>query len=305
LGKNWFNGCVKDWIIANYLSEQDIEEILKLKLSFMSQNSDNKENISKKILYCNLVFELTTYIENKDNYFIKSLQYLMKGLIEEVDASDGIKMKSTQELIEAGIYPLLTELSNEDLRKAQEILKLNIEETKDEEPAVEVNKTMEIIPKIFISYSWDGEAHKKWVLTMAEKLTENGVHVFLDRYDLNAGKDMTSFMENSVQESDKVLLIMTPNFKIKAEKREGGVGYETSMITAEIFKNQQTEKFIPIVRLGDRDSCTPTFVQSRLYIDMSDDTKFEENFEELLRSIHNEPKIKRPPIGKKPDFSKK
>ena len=157
--------------------------------------------------------------------------------------------------------------------------------------------------KVFISYSWDNEPHKNWVLNLANKLTENGIYTFFDRYDLRAGKDMNHFMENSVQESDKVLLIMTPNYKMKAEKREGGVGYEISMITSEIFRNQQSDKFIPIVRLGKRDNCTPIFVKSKIDIDMSDDKKFEERFEELLRIIYNEPKIKRPILGGKPNFN--
>jgi hypothetical protein len=83
--------------------------------------------------------------------------------------------------------------------------------------------------KVFISYSWDDEIHKTWVLKIADKLVCNGIFVYLDRYDLKAGKDITHFMENSLKYADKVLLIMTPNFKNKAEKRKGGVGHETSI----------------------------------------------------------------------------
>jgi len=157
-------------------------------------------------------------------------------------------------------------------------------------------------PKVFISYSWDNEIHKSWVRELADKLTDNRIWVFFDGYDLSAGKDITLFMETSVKESDKVLLIMTPNYKVKAEKRTGGVGYETSMVTAEIFNNQQSDKFIPIVRLGERENCTPAFVKSKLYIDMSNDNDFNEKFEELLRTIYNEQKVKRPQLGKRPIF---
>ncbi len=81
------------------------------------------------------------------------------------------------------------------------------------------------VPKVFISYSWDNEAHKQWVVEVASTLTENGIYVYFDRYDLYAGKDMMYFMETSVRNADKVVIIMTPNYKIKAEKRTGGVGY--------------------------------------------------------------------------------
>jgi len=153
-------------------------------------------------------------------------------------------------------------------------------------------------PKVFISYSWDDEIHKSWVLTLADKLTANGVYVFFDRYDLRAGKDLTHFMDSSVREAKKVLLILTPNYKLKAENRQGGVGAEYSMITAEIFSNQHSDKFIPIVRLGKRNDCTPTFVKSKIDIDMSNDCKFDENFESLLQTIFEINDTPRPPLGK-------
>ncbi|MCL2098067.1 MAG: toll/interleukin-1 receptor domain-containing protein [Bacteroidales bacterium] len=160
------------------------------------------------------------------------------------------------------------------------------------------------IPKVFISYSWDNEIHKDWVLDLATKLRLNRVDVILDIWELRAGRDKDYFMENSVRESDKVLLIMTPNYKIKAENRKGGVGNEISMIRAEKFNNQETEKFIPIVRSGNRDECTPLFVKSLIDIDMSIEDNFEKSFEELLRTIYDEPKNEKPPLGEKPQFTR-
>jgi hypothetical protein len=127
---NWIEGCVNEWIISNYLSEQDIEEILKLKMSFLAQLSDNKEIILKKLLYCNLVYELTFFVENKDKYFLKSLQIFMNGLIDKVDirknTEDEPKLKFTRELLEERILPLLAELPSEDLKKGQKILKIDV-----------------------------------------------------------------------------------------------------------------------------------------------------------------------------------
>ena len=158
------------------------------------------------------------------------------------------------------------------------------------------------IPKVFISYSWDNEPHKQWVLSLATLLRSKGIEVVLDVWELKPGKDKDFFMENSVRISDKVLLILTPNYKVKAENRKGGVGNEISMIRAEKFNYQETEKFIPIVRLGDRRDCTPLFIKSLIDIDMSIDDNFEKSFEELLRTIYDEPKHKKPHIGEKPNF---
>lgn len=78
-------------------------------------------------------------------------------------------------------------------------------------------------PKVFISYSWDSDEHKTWVLNLANTLVANGVDVTLDQYELQLGRNLTHFMERAVQDADKVILIMTKNFKLKAEDRKGGV----------------------------------------------------------------------------------
>lgn len=135
-------------------------------------------------------------------------------------------------------------------------------------------------PIVFISYSWDNICHKEWVKKLADKLVADGFSVFFDSYDLRPGKDMIHYMEQSVDCAHKVLIIMTPNYKQKADKRKGGVGYETSIVTSSIYKEQDTDKFIPILR-GNSEISIPLFLQSRLYLDMCDDSLFEKKYEEL------------------------
>ncbi|MCK5169280.1 MAG: toll/interleukin-1 receptor domain-containing protein [Bacteroidales bacterium] len=159
--------------------------------------------------------------------------------------------------------------------------------------------------KVFISYSWDSDEHKLWVLNIAQKLSENGVYVILDRFDLMAGKNMTHFMEESIDTAEKVIVIMTPNYKKKANARSGGVGFEYSMLTQEIFQDQDTDKYIPIRRNGDYSECAPKFLGSLISIDMTNDVEFEDKFEKLLKTIYEEPEIKRPTLGKKPSFLSK
>jgi KaiC/GvpD/RAD55 family RecA-like ATPase len=157
--------------------------------------------------------------------------------------------------------------------------------------------------KIFISYSWDNEEHKNWVLNLADLLTKNGLYVLLDQYDLKAGKNMNLFMENAIRESSKVLIILTPNYKLKAEKRKGGVGYEYSICTQNLFENQSNNKrFIPILRKGSLGESVPSYLKVFTYHDMTFEIDFESCFNGLLRLLYNKPLIKRPQIGNKPDF---
>ena len=155
--------------------------------------------------------------------------------------------------------------------------------------------TQEVHPKVFISYSWDDKEHEEWVLKLAKELrSNNGIDVILDKWDMKLGKPLTHFMAHAVTDSDRVICVMTPNYKKKTENLDGGVGVEYSIITAEIQKDIQTEKFIPLFRSGED---VPTFLAGRDYIDMRDDSKYDEAIEELVRDIFNKPKYKKPELG--------
>ena len=71
------------------------------------------------------------------------------------------------------------------------------------------NQEEEKVPNIFISYSHDSPEHKKWTAKFASELVDNGVDVILDQWDLVFGDDIPKFMEKSVSEADRVLMICT------------------------------------------------------------------------------------------------
>lgn len=159
---------------------------------------------------------------------------------------------------------------------------------------------------IFISYSWDNESHKEWVIKLANYLIEQGgCDVTLDQYDLSIGGNMTYFMEKGVEEADKVLLILTPNYKLKADNREGGVGMEYSMISQGFYNMQSgNKKFLPILKAGSLETSAPTYVQTTIYHDMSNELLFDKKAYELLRIVHEKPELEKPKRGIVPDFSK-
>ena len=156
-------------------------------------------------------------------------------------------------------------------------------------------------PKVFISYSWDGEAHKNWVLNLAIKLRENGIDAILDQWELELGKAIPNFMENSLAKSDRVICVITPNYYNRTIDPNGGVGYEYSIISAEIMERIDTQKFIPLLREGGNENI-PKSLKGRTYIDMRKDNSFKDRLEDLLRDIYKEPKNKKPPIGRRPKF---
>lgn len=164
-------------------------------------------------------------------------------------------------------------------------------------------------PKVFISYSWSSPDHEQWVVDFATELRRNGVDVILDKWDLNEGDDAFVFMEQMVNDPEvkKVIIICDKNYAEKANKREGGVGIETQIISKEIYdKVKNQNKFVVVVTEKDENDkpYLPTYYKSRIYIDLSSPDKYGENFERLLRWIYDEPLYKKPEIGDKPDFLK-
>lgn len=159
------------------------------------------------------------------------------------------------------------------------------------------------VPTTFISYSWDSEEHKAWVLELAERLTRDGVHVILDRWHLGPGADRTYFMESAVRDSDFVVVICTPEYAKKSNARTGGVAYEAMIITAELARQVLQRKFIPVLRSGSwGPTSQPTWLESKMGVDLRGNPYDERQYEDLLRTLHQEP-LSPPPLGEKPAFS--
>ncbi|QPK06487.1 toll/interleukin-1 receptor domain-containing protein [Vibrio kanaloae] len=156
-----------------------------------------------------------------------------------------------------------------------------------------------IVPSVFISYSHDDQPHKKWVLELAQRLRNSGVDAILDQFKLGLGDDLSGFMERSVEDADRIIMICTDNYVTKANEGLGGVGYEKMIMTSEYMSRIDSNKVIPLIRQkGTRN--VPTFLKTRMNINFSQEDEFELMFDELLREIHQAPLFKEPPVGNNP-----
>jgi hypothetical protein len=159
------------------------------------------------------------------------------------------------------------------------------------------------IPTAFVSYSWDSPGHKQWVLRLSERLrTEGGVNIILDYWNLPVGADRTHFMEQSIRDSDFVLLICTPTYAIKSNARTGAVGYEAMILTSQLAQQITQNRFIPVLRMGGwDDSAIPIWLQSKIGVDLRGEPYSAEEYQLLLRTLH-QAQEEAPPIGPKPTF---
>jgi len=166
-----------------------------------------------------------------------------------------------------------------------------------------VTKQTDGIPTAFISYSWESDAHKAWVRQLAEKLRSQGVKVILDQWELTPGGDRAHFMESNIVASDFVIIICTPTYAIKGNKRDGGVGYEAMIITSQLARRILQDKFIPVLRSGNfDDSAVPVWLQSKIGVDLRGDPYDPKQYDILLRAVHRANDVA-PPIGPKPVFA--
>lgn len=169
------------------------------------------------------------------------------------------------------------------------------EESDDEEMALALgdgtlasattSDTAKVIPKkkVFISYSWDDDEHKTWVHKLAEDLSAT----FEVKIDVKQplGTELNQFMESLINDTDKVLIIATPEYKRRADGRIKGVGYETTLITNDLISDQNRIKFIPIIRKGSKEESYPYYLGNRKGLDMRDDSKYKEALKELVDNL--------------------
>lgn len=144
-------------------------------------------------------------------------------------------------------------------------------------------------PAVFLSYSHDCDAHKAWMRKLAE--------------DLRRGADVVAFMEAGIRRADRVLLVCTSNYVRKAEQRKGGAGHEGMVVTSQVARATDTVKFIPLVRDNPSEPLLPDFLDPRLWLDFPDDGLYAERLEQLLRELHDQPRFRKPPLGRPPFLS--
>ena len=148
---------------------------------------------------------------------------------------------------------------------------------------------------VFISYAWEELEHNDWVLYLANRLSRDGINVIFDKYDLGIGDNIQIYMENAVEKAKKVIIILTPRYKEKADKRSGGVGYEYSLINTELFNILASNgKVLPVLRKGDVDNSVPKILRQYYICDMRKDEAFEPQYTNLYSAIIGKRQVERP-----------
>lgn len=160
-------------------------------------------------------------------------------------------------------------------------------------------------PRVFISYSWSSKEYEEKVMDLAVKLQGDGIEVIIDKWIMQPGNDTINFMEKCVKDPEVnfVLMLLDEKYTEKADKRSGGVGIETQIISNEVYNNVEQSKFIPIV--FDRDDegkiYVPIYLKSKFHYDLTRDNSDEE-YVKLVKQIYGRQIYYKPELGNKPSW---
>ena len=158
------------------------------------------------------------------------------------------------------------------------------------------------IKKAFISYAWDNEEHKNWVLKLASDLRHHGIDAILDQWDARLGNDLSFFMEQGLTTSHFVLCVCSDKYIEKANGGIGGAGYEKRILAAEMMDNDDKRFIIPVIKRNFQVRKLPTFLSGLKYVDF-DNGQYYDNYQVLLERIYDEDIKKKPPLGSNPFIS--
>lgn len=128
--------------------------------------------------------------------------------------------------------------------------------------------------RIFISYSWNNEEYKQRVVKLSNELSSCGYNVFIDKRKMQEeySLDMKVMMHEQITKADKVIVLLSEGYKMKAEQFMGGVGQEFSLILTDICNSKKKYILCCLDSFTTTSDIAPLAFQSRYIHCLSNDT---------------------------------
>lgn len=151
--------------------------------------------------------------------------------------------------------------------------------------------------RVFISYSHDDDAHREFVLRLANRLRAEGIESWIDQYVQGSPPETWQrWMEKQIEQADFVLMVCTPLYlkRFRGEDREGGrgVNFESVLIAQILYDNYYyNPKFIPVIPESG------SFEHVPLRLKGYNTYQLFRDYESLYRLLTTQPAITVPPVG--------
>lgn len=126
------------------------------------------------------------------------------------------------------------------------------------------------VGKVFISYSWDSEEHRKNVFSLAQALRDDGIDCAIDQF-VQSPDNWDRWMLDQIDESDFVLIICSERYyqryRGKEEVNQGlGVTWESTLIMEKIYDAQgKNGKFYPVFLTPPDRKIIPDGIRTSFY----------------------------------------
>ncbi|MEM6397537.1 MAG: SEFIR domain-containing protein [Bacteroidota bacterium] len=167
--------------------------------------------------------------------------------------------------------------------------------------------------KVFVTYAWDSEEHNSRVIDFTNMLRRNvGLEAELDRSITQqaTATDFGQMMEMKITQADKVVVVLSPTYRKKAETFAGGVGKEYRRILADIDDNPSKYVLVSFLKRLDkatRKRVAPLAFRERDIVNLYQDqqlgfrsliAKLTDQLDIEMATINNEmPLIEARPVG--------
>jgi hypothetical protein len=130
-------------------------------------------------------------------------------------------------------------------------------------------------PKVFLSYA-HADADKKFVRVLYQRLKRDGIECFLDEVSLVPGEDFILAISRAIDECNYLVVIMSQAyFSARFAPREW-----TALVSKEVAN--EPGRLVPL--LLERFEL-PALIASRIYIDVSSDEQFEQNYPRICQRV--------------------
>jgi hypothetical protein len=136
--------------------------------------------------------------------------------------------------------------------------------------------------EVFVTYSWDDPKHISKVESLTEHLREKGFEAEMDVLlsQKETATDFSKMMHQAMTDYSKVIIVLSPGYKQKAEDFKGGVGKEYSLIIKDI--NDNPSKYILVCFDGIKDEIYPLELKNRETVNLSNPDEYASLYHKLM-----------------------
>ncbi len=140
---------------------------------------------------------------------------------------------------------------------------------------------------IFVSYAWENSDHQERVTSFVDMLRSMGFDAKMDTMLTQEYPDIDKLMTYGLR-CDKIIIVLSPEYKRKADEASGGVWKEFKMIADDLEKNPQKYIFVSFEEFSEdlKEKISPKLIGNRWVVDLHKGR--DDNYNELVAFIKEE-----------------